>query len=56
MNGPVVSTMVVYSDFLVYKSGIYEVSDYASKLKGMHAVKIIGWNFDEKTRREYWIV
>jgi len=44
----------VYRDFLVYKEGVYEVEEGASKINGGQAVKIIGWNKDED--KNYWIV
>ena len=47
-NGPVVSVMPVYRDFLIYKDGIYNVLDGVSRFHSGHAVKIIGWGVDEK--------
>ncbi|CAK5093442.1 unnamed protein product [Meloidogyne enterolobii] len=41
-NGPVVASMMVYSDFMAYKSGVYFRTANAQKRDG-HAVKIIGW-------------
>jgi len=55
-NGPVVGVMPVYRDFLVYKSGVYEVLEGTSKFQGGHAVKIIGWGFDKDLKADYWIV
>lgn len=34
LNGPVVSLMAVFSDFLTYKSGIYRVLENSTKLRG----------------------
>ncbi|EAS02776.2 papain family cysteine protease (macronuclear) [Tetrahymena thermophila SB210] len=56
LNGPVVSLMNVFSDFLVYKSGVYRVLENAAKLKGQQAVKIIGWDIDPLTKDYYWII
>ena len=43
---------MVYSDFMRYKSGIYQRS--SSELLGGHAVKIIGWGVEEGVK--YWLV
>jgi C1A family cysteine protease len=44
-RGPVVGGMVVYSDFLFYRSGIYR--PVTTQVVGLHAVTIIGFD-DEK--------
>lgn len=49
-HGPVVTTIDVYADFLVYSSGVYKHT--AGDYEGGHAVSIIG--FDDVHR--YWIV
>jgi hypothetical protein len=41
-NGPLVTTMQVYADFLLYKSGIYKHT--TGDLLGGHAVSIIGYS------------
>ena len=52
--GPVVTTMPVYRDFLVYKEGLYQVYPKNQKFSAEHAVKIIGWDvIDEKN---VWII
>ncbi|KAL4448721.1 hypothetical protein ABPG74_012810 [Tetrahymena malaccensis] len=56
LNGPVVSLMNVFTDFLVYKSGVYRVLENGTKLKGQQAVKIIGWDIDPLTKDYYWII
>jgi len=33
LNGPIISFMFVYRDFLTYNSGIYNVLDGASKFR-----------------------
>ncbi|XP_030767592.1 cathepsin B-like [Sitophilus oryzae] len=51
-NGPVGSGIVVYEDFISYKSGIYQYvsGDFA----GSHVIKIIGWGVENDVK--YWIV
>lgn len=56
INGPVTAVMSLFSDFLTYKNGIYRVLENSTKLKGNHAVKIIGWDSDPITREYYWII
>lgn len=53
-NGPVVSLIRPYRDFLIYKSGIYEARDQ-SKLEGVALIKVIGWGENENGVR-YWLV
>jgi len=55
-NGPVVAVIPVYRDFLVYKTGTYQVLEGTSKFQGGHAIKIIGWSKDKESDEEYWIV
>jgi cathepsin B len=40
-NGPVEASFSVYSDFLEYKSGVYQHT--TGSFLGGHAVKIVGW-------------
>lgn len=41
LEGPVVSSIKVFSDFLYYKSGVY--SHVKGNFMGYHAIEIIGW-------------
>jgi cathepsin B len=50
-NGPVEVAFTVYSDFLTYKSGVYQYTS-GDELGG-HAVKMLGWGVDGQT--PYWI-
>jgi cathepsin B len=54
-NGPVIAQMVVFTDFLTYKEGLYHRTEDAFKFNGQHIVKIIGWekNVDGA---EHWII
>lgn len=49
-KGPLVTTMTVYEDFLVYSSGIYK--SVSKKAVGGHAVSLVGFNDEGR----YWIV
>ena len=51
-NGPVEAAFEVYSDFLTYKSGVYQHK--SGSLLGGHAVKILGWGTENGT--PYWLV
>ena len=42
--GPVVVTIPVYRDFLIYKEGLYQVYPKNQRFSSEHAVKIIGWD------------
>lgn len=50
-NGPVTATMIVYEDFLKYKSGIYRNTTITKV--GYQSVKIIGWGLENKDK--YWL-
>ncbi len=50
LGGPVISTFKVFEDFYFYKSGVYRHT--TGKVKGGHAVMIIGWSNSNKA----WIV
>ena len=50
-NGPVSATFTVYSDFLSYKSGVYQ--RHSTESKGGHAIKLIGWG--EENGVPYWL-
>jgi len=49
-NGPVITTLNVYSDFVLYKSGVYKHVD--GDALGGHAVSIVGYNDVDR----YWII
>jgi len=51
-NGPVEGMFTVYSDFLTYKSGVYQYTT-GDELGG-HAIKILGWGVESGT--PYWLV
>jgi len=53
-NGPVETAFWVFDDFMNYGGGIYEKLNSAS-LSGGHAVKIIGWGYDEHEEEPYWL-
>lgn len=42
-NGPVVSQISPFTDFLVYSSGDYQRTSEAFKYNGNHVVKVFGW-------------
>lgn len=54
-NGPVIAVIPIYRDFLVYKDGVYHVIEGTSKFHSGHAMKVIGWDKNEKGEK-YWIV
>jgi cathepsin B len=49
--GPLETGFLVYQDFMSYKSGIYKHK--SGSLLGGHAIKVIGWGTEGKTK--YWI-
>ncbi|KAL0491197.1 hypothetical protein AKO1_002302 [Acrasis kona] len=51
-NGPVQATFNVTADFFTYKSGIYQ--SVSNEHVGAHAVRIVGFGHDEKTKTNYW--
>lgn len=51
-NGPVEGAFTVYSDFLMYKSGVYQ--HVSGEAVGGHAIRILGWGVDNGT--PYWLV
>ncbi len=54
-NGPVVAQMVVYTDFLTYKEGIYHRTEDAFRFNGQQIVKIVGWD-KQGDGQEFWLV
>ena len=61
-NGPVVSSMEVYTDFLSYKTGVYTKGEDVPKFSGYHTIKIVGWGVEDGSEEEpnkgnkYWII
>jgi len=51
-NGPVEAAFTVYTDFMLYKGGVY--SHVSGTEEGGHAIKIVGWGVDNGTK--YWLV
>ncbi|XP_062979786.1 cathepsin B isoform X1 [Elgaria multicarinata webbii] len=51
-NGPVEGAFTVYSDFLMYKSGVYQ--HVSGEALGGHAIRILGWGVESGT--PYWLV
>ncbi|XP_076439041.1 cathepsin B-like [Babylonia areolata] len=51
-NGPIEVSYEVYSDFLGYKSGVYQ--HVSGSFLGLHAVKLLGWGVEDGT--PYWLV
>lgn len=54
-NGPIAAVMYLFTDFLVYKGGIYEPHVSATRLNAIQAVEIVGWGVNDK-EEGYWIV
>jgi len=52
--GPVVVTIPIYRDFLIYKEGLYQVYPKNQKFSADHAVKIIGWDLIDG--KNAWII
>jgi len=50
-NGPIEACFTVYSDFLTYKSGVYQYTT-GDELGG-HCIKIIGWGVENSL--PYWL-
>uniref|UniRef100_A0A8C9PU20 Cathepsin B n=1 Tax=Spermophilus dauricus TaxID=99837 RepID=A0A8C9PU20_SPEDA len=51
-NGPVEGAFTVFSDFLTYKSGVYQ--HVAGEMMGGHAIRILGWGVENGI--PYWLV
>jgi cathepsin B len=54
MNGPVIASLEIHSDFLTYKSGVYNAELAPYVYAGGHVVKIIGWGVEKG--RKYWLI
>ncbi|KPM09921.1 cathepsin B-like protein 2 [Sarcoptes scabiei] len=52
-HGPVEAAFQVYADFAVYKSGVYVRR--SNQFMGGHAIRVLGWGVDSKTRLPYWL-
>lgn len=52
-NGPIYFSMIVYDDFMTYKSGVYYPKS-RTRL-GAHAIKCVGWGWDAQNQSYYWI-
>ena len=50
-NGPVTGGFMVYTDFLYYKTGVYQHE--LGKFEGLHAIRIIGWGVENGVK--YWL-
>ncbi|CAL8313133.1 unnamed protein product [Lota lota] len=50
-NGPVEAAFVLFEDFLLYKSGVYQ--RITGEFLGGHAIKILGWG--EENGTPYWL-
>lgn len=53
-NGPIVSPMTPYTDFLTYRNGTYFPGEGAFKFNGQGIVKIVGW--DKGPTGDVWII
>ncbi|XP_064462542.1 cathepsin B-like isoform X2 [Ornithodoros turicata] len=51
-NGPVEASFSVYSDFVTYKSGVYQ--QHSGILMGGHAIRILGWGVEDDV--PYWLI
>jgi C1A family cysteine protease len=54
MNGPVIASLEIHSDFLTYKSGIYFPDSATYVYAGSHIVKVIGWGVENG--HKYWLI
>ena len=47
--------MVVFTDFLTYKEGLYHRTEDSFKFNGQHIVKILGWDKSSEGN-EFWLI
>jgi len=52
--GPNAASMLVYDDFLTYKSGVYVRK--SKHFLGGHVIKSLGWGIEPKSGIHYWIM
>lgn len=52
-NGPIETAFNVYEDFFSYTGGVY--TQQSQELAGGHAVKVIGYGYDEPSGLNYWL-
>lgn len=52
-HGPIYFSMVVFDDFKAYKGGVYYPISY--NVLGTHAIKCVGWGYDDEKHSYYWI-
>ncbi|CAH0579303.1 unnamed protein product [Chrysodeixis includens] len=52
LNGPVTASIVLYEDFMTYKSGVYVHT--VGKRIGHHTIKLMGWGVENGTK--YWLL
>ncbi len=53
-RGPIMGGFMVYEDFLQYSSGVYH--HVTGRLLDGHAIKVVGWGVDGKSKKPYWII
>ena len=46
-NGPIISIMTAYRDFMIYKKGIYSPEEGMAKFRTGQAVKVYGWGSED---------
>eukprot|EP00823_Brevimastigomonas_motovehiculus_P000002 TRINITY_DN0_c0_g1_i2.p1 TRINITY_DN0_c0_g1~~TRINITY_DN0_c0_g1_i2.p1 ORF type:complete len:322 (-),score=82.14 TRINITY_DN0_c0_g1_i2:96-1037(-) len=51
--GPIEMGFHVYQDFFNYKAGVYY--HQSGGLAGGHAIKCVGWGYDQTSQLKYWI-
>ena len=54
LNGPVIASLEIHSDFLTYKSGVYNSELARYVYAGGHIIKVIGWGVEKG--RKYWLI
>lgn len=53
-SGPIVVVIPVYRDFIVYKSGVFQVYPKTHRFQAGQAVKIIGW--ETRDGQKCWLL